>query len=394
MGRDKGNVQVNGTTLRRLATLAILALVLTGCGSDTCTGPTAGYSRSSPNELLLAFALALEQGDINIYEECLSPDYFFMFHPDDSHAAGVSPKSPMWNRDRDIAAMDSLFRDPTASIEEAGFDVVARQEWSARPESLMQCVPYLEVCFRGRGGNDDTTYITQGSWLDTYFVRDKRDTDLWQIAAMYDCHMAKEPLMGGAVATAYSTFGRIKAMHRPLEPCEVTPRSSIQCLLRNFELALERMDIDAYDACLSEEYRFGFDPVDWDEAGVVPDNPWWEKTEDMESMSAIFASHDVPLILCDLEIVYGPWPTEHGWGLRLEPYMVFTVNPGQEGAVDYVVGGSWLDVEIVDDPYDPVRWLFKEIAESIKEPMARGAPPGHAPLTEGSTHGSIKAMYR
>jgi hypothetical protein len=258
----------------------------------------------------------------------------------------------------------------------------------------MKCIPYVEVRFLGRGGNDDTTYITQGSWLNTSFVRDERDTDLWQIAAMDECHMAKEPITGGAAATPYSTFGKIKAMYRRLEPCEVTPRSSLQCLLRNFELALERMDIGAYDACLSEEYRFEFDPVDWDAAGVVPDNPWWGKTEDIESMSAIFASRDVLYILCDLEIVYGPWPTEHGWGLRLEPYMLFTVYPGKGDAVDYVVGGSWLDVEVVDDPYEPGRWLFKEIAESIKEPLARSAPPGHAPLTEGSTYGSIKAMFR
>ncbi len=378
--------------LTKLAALS-LALFLS-CGSDSCTGPEPGYSRSSPNELLLAFALALERGDIGIYQECLSPDYFFMFSPDDSHAAGVSSKSPMWNRDKDIAAMDSLFGDPAASIEGAGFDVVRRQGGAAGFDSLLECVPYLEVCFRGSGGNEDTTYVTQGTWLNTFIVRDELDTSLWQIAAMEECHMAKEPLMGGAAATPYSTFGKIKAMYRRLEPCEVTPRSSGKCLLRNFELALERMDIDAYDSCLSDQYRFEFDPVDWDAAGVGPDSPWWGKTEDMESMSAMFASQDVPSILCDLEVVYGPWPTADGIGYRIEPHMVFTVNPGKGDAIEYLVFASWLDVEIVEDPYEPGRWEFKEIAEMIKQPQSGDGLRGHAPLTEGSTYGGMKAMFR
>jgi hypothetical protein len=108
-----------------------------------------------------------------------------------------------------------------------------------------------------------------------------------------------------------------------------------------------------------------------DDAGVSEDEPWWGKTEDRTSTGNMFDDAQVTKIEMDLPIAGGPWPGEDDAILyRLDPYIkVFTDDPAAEsGETIYHVYQSWLDVEIVEDPFDSTLWVFNEIVESTKSP--------------------------
>ena len=90
-----------------LSAAILLPALLLSCGSDTSTNPgnEADYSRGTPEEVVEAFALAIETRNIAIYEECLSQDYRFEFIPEDADSVGLPPDRPWWQAAQDLAAM-------------------------------------------------------------------------------------------------------------------------------------------------------------------------------------------------------------------------------------------------------------------------------------------------
>lgn len=376
-----------------LITLAVvsLALVIT-CGDDTCINPGPGHSRGSPEEVLVALAYALEHGDIDIYEECLGPDYRFAFRPEDSEVAGVPKKRPVWERSQDIAAVDSLLRDPSAQVIEAGFVVMDR--WPGGPDSLLRCDPHVRVRIDDYYGEEGTLVVCE-SWLFFYFERDEEDETLWHIAALHE--EAIEGLSSGApTAVLPCSFGELKAGFRYRDECEISPRKSPECLLRSFELSLERMRIDSYNECLHDEYLFSFAPQDAGLVGLPPDEPWWGRTQDLDVMLSMFNDPTVVKTECTLKISAGPWPTDDGIMYRLEPDMKFTIShrTAPEDTTLWV-NYSWLYVEIAVDPYDEEKWVFKVIEETLKEGIAgRPAPGSLVSATPHSSFGRVKARYK
>lgn len=145
-------------------------------------------------------------------------------------------------------------------------------------------------------------------------------------------------------------------------------RKSPENLFRFFADAYERKDIDKYSECLHDEYLYEFDPKDYEAAGVEEDKPWWGKTQDEKATGGMFTDGQVGKVLMDLPIHAGPWTTEEGLGYRLEPSIQVTIDRGAEtGPTTYWVFESWLDVEVVEDPYDATLYVFKEITEIVKE---------------------------
>lgn len=348
---------MNARSILILSAVLLVALFIS-CADDTCTGPQPTYSRSSPEAVLAALGYALEQGDIDIYEECLGSDYWFRFRPEDSYAAGVPPKVPVWERSQDIAAMDSLMTDPSVEMIEARF--IIREGYPSAMDTVLRVDPVIKVDIGERAG-EETALVVCGSWLYVYLTRDEGDETLWHISGMTETTI---PATAAPASVLPCSFGELKAMFRRLEECEDYPRTSPTCLFKCFERSLERMQIDLYDECLDPWYFFMFLPDDTAGVGLPPDAPWWGKTEDVDAMRRLFDDPYVTEVECSLDIVTS-WPTEDGLGFRLDPDMRFTIHRSSapEDTILWV-GGSWLDVEVIEDPYEEEKWVFVSIWRS------------------------------
>lgn len=150
-------------------------------------------------------------------------------------------------------------------------------------------------------------------------------------------------------------------------------RTTPENLINFFADAYERQDLDKYDESLHDGFLFTFLPDDADSAGLPPDQPWWGKTEDVASARKLFDNAEVTNISMDLAVVT-KWPTEDGFGFRLDPDVKVTVE--KAGATEPLVlwvNNSWFDVEIVEDPYDTELWVFAFIDESLKEGLLADA---------------------
>ncbi len=376
------------------AVLILSVGLLLSCGSDSVTGTDDGkqYSRATPEDVLLALAHAMEHRDIAIYDECVTSDYEFGFVPEDCDCAGVPEADPWWERAEDMAAMDSMFSNATVTKIEADFPV--HNSWSYEGAIVFRCEPTIKVTVEPQGADEPVILWVFASWLNVKVVRDDADSSLWQISQISE-ELKNPSLEGGVLATEPATLGGIKAMFwRRVRPCEATPRSTPECLIETFEWAMMRRDIDAYDECLSDMYLFTFTSEDADLMGLPPDEPWWGKTQDVESIGNLFASADVATIWCDLAIASGPWPTGDGVGYRLEPDIKVTVEETHGPGVIYKVDASWLDVEIVPDPYSPEEWVFHVMEERLKLPYASEMGQDQSTLEQPSTFGSIKSMWR
>ncbi len=374
-----------------ITTAAVLALVLLiSCGEDTPTDTgKPEYSRNTPEEVVHAVAYAMEYRDIDIYKECLAEEYTFEFVPEDYKAAGVFAHSPCWEKTQDIAAMDSMFSDTRVTDIVAEFTIESAQ---LAEDNTLRADVSIKVTVEFEGSEPATYWVFQ-SWLDFTFVQDEVDHHLWQISSVEE--VLKNPVIVAPSATEPSTFGNIKAMFRRRDKCELSPRSTPECLVRAFEWALQYKDIDDYSLCLSDIYLFEFTPMDAELIGLPPDAPWWGKTEDMAAMASMFVHPDLARIECTLSIRYDPWVTAESVTYRLEPDMKFVIDPGggQEPVV-YWVYDSWLDVEIVPDPYDSEMWVFERITEVLKEEVT--ARPRTGPAQSGGycTFGGVKAMFK
>jgi hypothetical protein len=283
----------------------------------------------------------------------------------------------------DMASTDSMFSHPRVSKVEADFPVNSSS--SAGNERAFRCEPTIKVTWESEVPGEPTTFFVFTSWLHVRLVKDEADTTLWQISEVRE--ELKDPsLKGRALATEACTFGSIKAMFRTRRACEVAPRSTPECLIDAFEWAMMRKRSSEYNSCLSDMFLFEFTAEDAELIGLPPDEPWWGKTEDASATGNLFADGSVSTIFCDLSIVEGPWPTDGGFMYRLEPDIKITVEDGGGGRTIYWVHSSWLDAEIVPDPYSPEQWVFHSMAESVKSPYAVAGSP--------STFGRVKAMWR
>jgi hypothetical protein len=372
------------------AVVPVLALFLS-CGDEGVVGTgQTEYSRKTPEDVVQAVAYAMEYKDIDIYTECLADEYTFEFLPEDCKGAGVFEHTPWWGKTQDVTAMDSMFSD--TSVSSIGAEFVIERAFIG--VNTLRVNISVTVTIEHEGWGEPTIYWAYKSWLDFTFVEDQFDHDLWQISAVEE--VLKNPPVTAAPSGANEcTFGRLKAMFRRRQECELSPRSTPECLISSFEWALQYKDIDDYSQCLSDTYLFEFTPVDAEGIGLPPDAPWWGKTQDMAAMAGMFEHPDVARIECTLSIESGPSVSAEDVTYRLEPDMRFTIDPGGGGEpVTYWVRNSWLDVEIVPDPYDSGKWVFERMTEVLKAEFTTGSGTGPTESGEYSTFGGVKAMFK
>jgi hypothetical protein len=170
-----------------------------------------------------------------------------------------------------------------------------------------------------------------------------------------------------------------------------SPRETPQGLLAYYAECLENQNLAGYEACLWESYRFGFVEQDYDSAGVTPQDPYWDRTEDVQSTANMFASAQVIHIAVDLSNVVmnfaGPDTLLTG---IFHPLIDVTIEgPGGEEPVVKQVRNTNLHFVLRPDPGDPDLWVIREIQE---ECWWQGSP---RPLgVESDTFGEIKSMFK
>ena len=372
---------------------ALALALLTSCGSDSLTGTADGddYSRETPEDVLQAIAFALENRDIDVYSECLADDFEFGFVEHDCEGAGVPAADPWWGKSEDMASTDSMLSH--ALVSDIEVDLPVNSSSSSGSERAFRCEPSIKVVYEDAGGGEPEVFFVNSSWLHVKLVKDEVDTTLWQISEMRE-ELKENWLKGGCTATEKYTFGEIKGEFRRLRACEKAPRSTPECLIEAFEWSLMNRKYYEYPPCLSDMFLFEFTPEDAELVGLPADEPWWGKTQDVQTVTNIIRDNDVATIFCELAIESGPSQSEGGFTYRLEPDIRIAVEPGGgHEPVTYIVDASWLDVEIVPDPYNPEQWVFHRMTEVLKETRAAHAPD-LGPATQPSTFGSIKAMYK
>jgi hypothetical protein len=168
------------------------------------------------------------------------------------------------------------------------------------------------------------------------------------------------------------------------------PRASMEGLIEHFAGSMEARDIEAYSECLTQGYLFEFTPEDAESLGLPPEEPWWEKIPDVNSMSNMFSDPEVTIIQVDLPIV------SRGYGdgvytVRCEPSIKVTVEHAGAGEpTTYWVYVSWLDFKVGPDESESGLLQIAGIREELKGGLAPGSPAA----TEPVTFGRIKSMFR
>jgi hypothetical protein len=150
------------------------------------------------------------------------------------------------------------------------------------------------------------------------------------------------------------------------------------------------MDIDFYSDCLTHGYRFEFDPADWAQAGVTPDEPWWSRADDLKSMGSLFEYPGVSSIEAVFPVESGGYvgdvyTVKCGGDIRIS-----FDDPGAEDPLVYRIHSSWFHFKIGPDESEP--GLFKIV--EMKEDYTYALTDGAGPVVEPSTLGGIKTMFK
>jgi len=167
-------------------------------------------------------------------------------------------------------------------------------------------------------------------------------------------------------------------------------RETPQGLLDTFAKSLEDRNLAGYELCLWESYRFLFDPVDWDSAGVTPEEPYWGLTEDIASTGHMFAASAVKSIRVDLQMLMDFTGPDTLLTAVMMPIIDVTIqmHAGEEWLTKQV-RKSRLHFVLRPDPQNEHLWVIRRIQEEIVDLQL-----GQAAATEGCTFGSIKAIFK
>ncbi|MGD9403386.1 MAG: hypothetical protein PVF95_14100 [bacterium] len=171
-------------------------------------------------------------------------------------------------------------------------------------------------------------------------------------------------------------------------------RTTPEGLIEALAYALEEKDADIYAECLHDEYLFTFTAKDADDMGLPPGTPWWDKTDDVQAMNKMFNDPTVREIECLMPVYVGPpqAPDTATYRLELSLKVPIIEEDAEQGIIMWA-NHSWLDVEIVPDPYDGDKWVFRGIREEWKGDFGPGSAPAMSQRAEYTSFGSIKAMF-
>lgn len=118
-----------------------MSTAIFGCSpsSDTGPPPVEEVGRDTPDNLLLFFARAYKEKDLDDYDEALDEDFLFQFTPDIADSLGLPADKPWWGKTEDIASTRQMFENP--NVTDIAFSYEEVGGWN----------PYVEV-------REDTTY--------------------------------------------------------------------------------------------------------------------------------------------------------------------------------------------------------------------------------------------
>jgi hypothetical protein len=160
-----------------------------------------------------------------------------------------------------------------------------------------------------------------------------------------------------------------------------------------------------YADALHGSFLFVFTLDVADSLGLPPDQPWWGKTNDVNSTRTMFLAPEVTSIEIDLhkpgdwfpcmDIRPGSEPdTLYGFCARFEPYIMVTIaEAGEEGLI-LLVNDTFLDIMVVPDPEFEGLWVVARIKEVYKSPAILGASRPRRMLVETCSWGLIKSLFR
>jgi hypothetical protein len=172
-------------------------------------------------------------------------------------------------------------------------------------------------------------------------------------------------------------------------------RATPEDLIEALAYSIKEKDTDIYTECLHDEFLFTFLSRDAEDMGLPPAEPWWGKTEDVKCMNNMFTESTVKDIECVMLVYSGPLVDDGIMAYRLELSLKVPIfEEGEPEGIIMWANHSWLDVEIVVDPYASDKWVFKAMEEVWKDFVAIGSAPGGRNPAEYSSFGSIKAMFR
>jgi hypothetical protein len=128
----------------------------------------------------------------------------------------------------------------------------------------------------------------------------------------------------------------------------------------------QERDIDRYEEALHEAFIFVFTKDVADSLGLPDDEPWWGRTQDVNSTRKMFAASEVTDIKMDYVNVER-WQAVtdsvggqeyHGVFSRVTPEIFVTIDRPNEEPTTHVVRESWLDITVVEDPTVQEEVLF------------------------------------
>ncbi len=149
----------------------------------------------------------------------------------------------------------------------------------------------------------------------------------------------------------------------------ILDRKTPENLFEFYSDAYETRDIDRYEECLHDSFRFWFLEQDHDTAGLPPGIYYWGKSEEVRVMNNMFNAEEVLRTVMHLNICSGPDTALGGKGLsyRLDPDVKLTRMEEREAGQEemtYFVSSSYFDVIVVQDSFG--LWQFWEMEEILK----------------------------
>ena len=214
----------SGLRLLLVSALTVVLCIAVACENKTCTCEVEDdyYTRSSPDELLSAYAHALVSKNLAACDECLHEKYIFEFTSDIAETLGLPPDAPWWGKTEDMSATQNMFNASNVTSIEMTF--IRITDWlrclEVRPGSPPDTLAALQadldpdIKVTVETGEDPTTYWVNDSRFNVAVTVDPAETDLWVILRITEAK--KNPRAGRiravGTATEGSTFGGIKSM--------------------------------------------------------------------------------------------------------------------------------------------------------------------------------------
>jgi hypothetical protein len=393
----------------RLGLIVTVAAVaaLCSCGNDTCGPCGEGPARTTVEGLLGVLEESFETRSPALYDECLEDGYVFEFASADAESLGLPAWDPTWDKTEDTTAVGSMLRSGALSgiTFQALLGSKQRTEVEGDSAVIMQIYPEITATLH-TGGSDSVTYLIDHSELEITAVHEAENPSLWVIRRMKESHVDRishvrdgQGLGASRAVLAVSpmSLGMLKAMFY-----ETYARGRVSRVLETYARCCEERNIDMYDGCLADHYRFVFVPDVAEEIGLPPDQPWWGKTKDVASMSKMFSSAEVTNIRFDYAVVSSDTLVKDDSlivRMRVEPDIRVPIERPGEEPMTYWVRESFLDFRFIRDPLFPDAdlWVMLDTVETVRNPFGKGMETGTAPASEACTlactFSMIKAMF-